>query len=505
MVTYELIDTTALEDCTLSVEAKETQVSREAQVLDGNTDPTELRFTTCERNYFKLDGSNVLTPKTDEATNLELGYWSHEISNANGEFDNPPAVTFDFTIPHSSVGFVLNFDRHDPPKKFRLDFYDVDDNFIVSRVIDNNTDETVTVADGVENYANIKIFFLKTNEPYRRIRFNQFEFGIIQRYRDQELIDLKITREMSLLENNIPSNELSFTIDNIDKKFNIVNPSGIYAYLQDKQLVKSKIGVYLPDGSIEWVDTGKYYLDEWVSDGIKATLVARDSLSFIDEEKTITINSVETKTATEWYNFIFSELDISNYNIDNSLDSISITTIITNKEAKQLLRDLAVACNSVIYVDRDETIQVKPIPFNTSENLTLDNMYKEPKIELDTRYNTVNVTVFNPTAGEDEEIVSVNNMVVGDTVKPYSIEGNIFIADNTRALAVAQYYLEKLNNRLLYTVDWRQDASIDINELVNVEDGFNEDKNMIITKQELEYKGYLKGSTEGRGVDYANI
>jgi len=498
-VTYELIDTTAKDEAVVTVNDEETLVSRLHQVKNDIEEGTNYRFTTLERGYFKLDGSNRLTPKKTEHTKLELGWWSHNISDENGNFNKPPTITYNFSTPHSSVGFTFTFDA-EYPTRLKMDFYDLDNALIDSMIVDNDSTKLFVIA-GVESYAKVVISFLSTLNPYRRIRYTELTFGIVQNYTDKDIIELKITRDMTIIENSIPVSEIEFTIDNINKKFNIVNPQGVYAYLQDKQVIKTQIGVYLDDDTIEYIDTGKYYLDEWETENITATFRARDILNFISDKLLYSNANIETKSLKEFLIDIFTFAGIEKYNIDSSLDNITVTTKITDKEIKKLIKDICIASNTIIYVDRDNTVIIKPLPTDVTHKIELKNTYKVPKIELDNKYNNINVEVYDPVNNDVSEIVSVNNIIVGDAQYDYDITGNIFITTTELATSVANYYLALLSNRKKYTVDWRQDANIEIAERVNIEDGFNENKEMIITKQELTYKGYLSGSTEGRGIN----
>lgn len=498
-VVYELADTTAKEEAKFTVTDEETKVSRLNQMLNDVEEPTEYKFTTLERGYFKLNGSNRLTPKVNEYTNLELGWWTHTISNSNGIFTKPPKFIIDFATPHSSIGFTLTFDEEYPTQMIFYG-YDLDNNLIGSMTV-NNDDTKLIVEFPVENYTRIEIEFIKTRNPYRRIRFSEIYFGIIQRYRDKELTDFKLIREMSYLENNIPTSQVSFTIDNINKRFNIINPNGAYKYLQDKQMITTKIGVYIDDNTIEYIEMGKYYLDEWKTEGITATFVAKDNLFFVNDDLIYSNEEIQTKTLKEYAIMLLEYAGITNYIIDDNLSNITVTTTLINKKVKTLLTELLVVSGSVMYVDRNDNIIIKNIPIDTSHKIDLANMYEVPTIELADKFNSVYVEIFdtvNLTAGET---ININNMVVGDIERPYNIKDNPFITTNEIARNVGNFYLNALNNRLEYKVNWRQNPIIDIGDVVTIEDGFNTNKSMIITKQEFNYTGFLAGNTEGRGIN----
>ena len=55
------------------------------------------------------------------------------------------------------------------------------------------------------------------------------------------------------------------------------------------------------------------------------------------------------------------------------------------------------------------------------------------------------------------------------------------------------------NKKYEYSVNWRQDLTNNLGDIVEIENSYGIEKNMIITKQIYEYNGTLKGYTEGVG------
>ena len=127
-----------------------------------------------------------------------------------------------------------------------------------------------------------------------------------------------------------------------------------------------------------------------------------------------------------------------------------------------------------------------------SNSITLDNMYETPNIVLDEIVNRVKVTYFANGTSTDLVVSSEETDGKEKTVN------SIFINTAERAQNVGTYLLNLYQNRRKYKIDWRQDLEIDINEKANIEDDFNENSDVTITKQEFKYAGYLSGNTEGR-------
>lgn len=497
-IVFSIIDNTAPNDTTIIANNEQNSVSRIADIVNNKQDASH-KWSTLEAGYLVLDGKNKVTPKTTDTVSVDVGYWSGQLSNNIGEFENPIILTFSFASLHSSLGLTLIFDD-EYATAFDIAFY-ANDTLILEENVTNNNSSVYVLNESVDNYNKLVLTFYATKNPNRRLRLYEAIFGVIKTFTDNEIVNLDITRELNIIDEVLPSSEIDFTIDNLDKRFNILNPTGIYKYLQTNQLIHSYIGVYINEEDIEYMETGQYYLDEWETDGITASFTARDILYFIPDDMTYTVSSNTTKTLMDWLITLFSEAGISEYSIDGIMDDISVTTRFDETSIKSLIKSVCIAGNCLIYVDVNNAVIVEKIAQNTDDNIELDNMYSYPKVKLDTAYNTVKVGVYSASSKKVTSYVSVNNITNNEPVVEYTVSDNPFITSSTIATNVANYYLSILTRRELYNVDWRQNPALDINNIVMVEDNFEVNGDVIITKQEYNYAGYLKGSTEGRGIN----
>ena len=495
-VIFELLDTTASSDASVSVVDKRADVSRENDIIEARDYQTK-KFTTLENNYFGLNGKNYLTPRNTENVSVHVGWLSDTLSNASGVFTNPPCITFNFTQVHSSIGLSLEFDQ-EYPTSLTIVYYGIGGTELSRKTIANNKTK-LNYSEQVQNYNKIEIYFNSTKNPYRRARLYSIIFGIIQDYTDEELLEFNLTRETSLAsDKTIPISTCDFTINNINRDFNIINPSGVYDFLQEKQLIKTKLGVYLEDGNVEYVNTGKYYLSDWKTDGIKATLTANDKLSF--STTSYQSASSTTKTLRQWATDILTAMGFTDSDV-SAVPTTSVTTRFDLMDGKELLKCIAQVSNTMLYVTTDDVITFKPIPSTKENDIDFDNMYKEPMITLDSKYNQVDVKVWQyGVSPESQTTISTHNWIAGDEVYTFQIDNNPFITTSSIAGDVGANILALLSNRIQYEIDWRQNPSIDIDAIVQIEDGFNENKFGVITKNSYKYSGYLSGNTSARGI-----
>ena len=217
-----------------------------------------------------------------------------------------------------------------------------------------------------------------------------------------------------------------------------------------------------------------------------------------------TVSSNTTKTLKAWLETLFYQASISDYMIDESLSDLSVTTKFDATSVKSLIKSVCTAGNCIIYVDIDNVVRISKIGENVTGNIRLDNMYSYPKVKLDTEYNTVTVGVYSASSKKVTSYVSVNNIVNDATPIIYQVSDNPFITSSTVATNVGNYYLALLSRRELYNVEWRQNPALDIGDIVEVEDNFDVNGNVVLTKQEYSYEGYLGGHTEGRAINVAN-
>ena len=489
-IQFDFVDTTAREDATTTFPAQAV-FSKGNQILNSNTSKS-IKIATLEKGFWKLDGTYMNLGYKD-ISNEEIGFVSNVISNDVGVLETPPVIVFDFSTTHSSIGLTLFFDdlTNNYAKKMRIKYYN-NTTLLNDKIIQNDKVRCI-YANKVENYNKIEIEFLETSLPHRRIRFLDIVFGIIQIYDDEQVVNCNLTREFNPFNENIPSHELAFEIDNVGKNFNLINPSGVYTYLQKRQLVSVRMGVVLKNKSIEFKDMGKYYLNEWETKNLTATLKAKDILSFL-EEVTYSNSTTQSKTLREFAIEILNNAGITEYVLDASMNNITASTSIPETSTKELLKQLAIAANCVLYVDKANRINITKLNATVSNSITLDNMYETPNILLDEIVNRVKVTYYVNGTSADFVISSEETDGKEKTIN------SIFINTAEHAQSVGTYLLNLYQNRKKYKIDWRQDLEIDINEKANIEDDFDENSDVTITKQEFKYAGYLSGSTEGRVV-----
>lgn len=410
-VVFELIDIDAAEDATPTV-TSEAEISKLEQTHNRITEVSK-KLATLEHNYFLLDGTHVLPDETD---NGEAGWWSDEISDSNGNLLQ--ILEFNFTEDQSSIGFTIIFD--DRADEYALDFkieiFDALNSLLSEDNVVGNTKHTYISETPTDGYRKVRITFTKT-KPYRRVRVCEVVFGIIQTFDKTNTTDVRLLYELSPNMENLPSNELTVTIENLDRKYNLINPKGIYKYLQQGQGLNVELGVGSKRDNIEYADMGRFYFTQATAEdsAMTAQIVAHDPIYALDRglyrkglNTTDTVgNIVNDIIADSGLGMSVSmPTDIANRVIGRN------TPIVSHREALRMVAQASMCC---CYWDRTDTLVFAELtetePTDTLDN---DNMYTPARVEVTEYINVAEVTYYSfrdPDLTDDEiykDIIPIN-------------------------------------------------------------------------------------------------
>lgn len=131
------------------------------------------------------------------------------------------------------------------------------------------------------------------------------------------------------------------------------------------------------------------------------------------------------------------------------------------------------------------------------DNITFDNIYKEPQIEIEPSIRAVEVTYYPDTLSDGVVYTAINNNVEdGRTLK---VE-NSLISTGEHAKEVAEWILRESEKTSIFNINWRQNPALTLTDKVAVENGYGTLNQSNIIRQEFEYAGYLKGKTRTKGL-----
>ena len=195
---------------------------------------------------------------------------------------------------------------------------------------------------------------------------------------------------------------------------------------------------------------------------------------------------------------IFALCGISNYEIDTALQNVSTKALVKKTTCRNVLQMIALAGCANIFVTRDNVIKlvINPDVIGSQvDDIDMDNMYEEPKIELEPEVQAVQVTYYTDL---DTRCCDGNQFCVD--WKVLKLESNTLINTATQATNVANWLLRQRSYRAKYSINWRGNPAHELNDVITIETTYGTAKKAIITKNSLEYRGYFSAKTEAKGV-----
>lgn len=165
-------------------------------------------YAMCLPRYAKMDGSYTNAPDVLD----DMGYVSDSISDTDGTFTAPPAITFTFGQNYSSVGITLRFNDYsgDYCSMVNIKWYRGEE-LLADQ--DYSPDSPDYFCYGIVDYYNrVVVTFLRTSKPYRNVYLTGITWGLIRVFKDDEIEDINCLMELSPISEEVSINTMDYTI-----------------------------------------------------------------------------------------------------------------------------------------------------------------------------------------------------------------------------------------------------------------------------------------------------
>lgn len=497
-VTFD-ISPTDLDADTNTIATSPTFIWSNNDQLDDNVRENTLKLITWEQGRTKLDGTFTFASDTSSDWG-HVGWVSDAIGDQDGVFSVPQVITYLFGQTHTSAGVTVTFDtiNNEYATDFTIQAFDQNNNVILTETVTDNELTQYLLLTTILDFQKIEVTINEWSVGHRRARVAEIDCGALLVYDNDKLIRFSTTEEMDLTSASLTIPEFEFVVDNTTKEFDIFNPSGIYAALEQRQRIVPELGLELTN-RVEWIPLGVFLLSEWRSDAgsMTATFRGRNKLDLLDSV------FVEQVTAVPGYNLkqcIEDILDVANvggYEVDPALSAISTTGIMERRLAREALQLAAIAGCATIRVSKDNILKVETTrPSETQHQITFDEMQEEPRIELLRQTKKVTVFYYENSLTSSGSMDAIDATIeIGDIV---SLDKNTLISSAARAQVVANWILSTKNERKKFTVQYRGNPALELMDLVKLDNRYVDNVNTFLTKHELRYEGYLSATLEGR-------
>lgn len=411
-VHLEVLDTDAWLD-NEKVASSHASISRLEQVTN-RVRRTQGAMATFEPNRWRLDGSFVIPPQQGELPEAEVGWWGDNFCDADGYFNPSESVVITCGALYNAAGLTITFDPagQEWGRDFTVTVYGEDDVVIhQEQVIDHNK-ATYMVNRNLPRFYKVDISIARWSAGHRRAKLLEVDFGFVEDYGAGNLISLSTITEIDPTGATLPAGELRFKLDNSDRRFDILNPTGLYYFLQQRQRVTVTMGVEV-NGVIENVPAGTYYLSEWKSDHgtLTASFTARDAIDLLAQgtyrKGRLAVMSV--------YDLIVDIIEDAGasipYTIDEALQSVLVLACVPIVSHRDALQFAAMAGRAVVRASKQGMLLVERLATGAAVDIiSMKNMFKSPSIKLNPLINAVRVNMTSYQTRRSE--VEVYNGVV---------------------------------------------------------------------------------------------
>ena len=345
-----------------------------------NSDKQQLLDTigVTDRRYFTLYDNDLSGNYVPSNKYSQVGWVSAVISDANGEFSQPPSVTIAFeSRPISSLKISFDDSHGALAKDFIVRLGYKDGSNADYQVVDNTEATVNVISDGVvADVAYISVIVSKVTRPYSPAAILEIPVSstiLYKGYEDvSELMSIDFLEELTYQDEvealgGVSANEVTVVLDNSSKDFFFNSGSPVANQLRRNRKVAPWLGAEVIPGEIEWHSLGTFWTHKWdvPVNGLSATAVAFDTIGLLSltdySEHHVQVN----KSIGELIEYVLNNarilLPFIEYIIDDALYDIIIPYAwFERSNHAAALRKISECFPMHIYCDRDGRICAKP-------------------------------------------------------------------------------------------------------------------------------------------------
>ena len=349
------------------------------------------RYATLEPGRWVLDGSFRLIPDEPQAISGEVGFVGDVLSGEDGSFAS--AVYAELTFTNVSIlqacSVYFSDDLIDGiAEDFSVAVYS-GDTAVYKKDFTGNTEISVSL-DGFTVYdpTAIRVTVTKWSLPGRRLRIAEIIPGVYEEWTDDILASINIQMRGNFACLAIPYGTCTLRMDNLDRRFEPRNKSGIFQSIEERQAIPVALGVRLEDGIVEYKRAGVFYQANggWKT-GDNAMTMQWDLVDIVGllADREFKAPSSMPTTLSGWLAALVAQLGTNfanKYHVDPDYADVSATVNsaadVEGKKCGDILRWVCMATGTWPRSDA-ETGYLTAEPFWSQGNkLDLDNMVNYP-------------------------------------------------------------------------------------------------------------------------------
>lgn len=428
------------------------------------------RYATLERNRWLLDGSFSIFPDNYQVAQ-KIGIATDELSGDDGTFENDQTVELNFTNVAILQAFSVMFSS-DISDGYAADFkVEVlyGETAYFTQEITGNTQTRLDFAEfTVYDPTSIKVTITKWSLPGRRARMVQIIPGVYEEWSESMLASFEATHQADFSCLTLPYGTVNLSMNNIDRRFEPRNKTGIFQSIEERQGVEIYIGVRLPDGTVDYKKLGVFYQsgDGWKTsnNSISMDWSLVDIVGLLVDRTFIPPSTLPT-TLEGWIAAVVAQLGdhfTNLYHVDPDYASISVTANsvddVTGVSCGDIIRWACMTTGTWPRADAETGYLTAEPLWNQGNKVQLTALVNYPTMKAN---ESIAALIFHLGGDESQEYVVSGNSTSSE--KTVTIE-NPFIHDTTQALSAARLILSCYGGNLIET-SGRGDPSSEVGDV----------------------------------------
>lgn len=424
------------------------------------------RYATLEPGRWVLDGTALLIPDDPTQVSGEVGHVGNAMCNEDGTFDGEVYAELKFANV-SILQACSVFFSTDPVDGYPVDFNVVimsGENAVHTRTFTGNEQMSVSV-DGFTVYdpTAIRVYPLKWSVGQRRLRVMEIIPGIYEAWTEDVLASMDIQMRGNFACLALPYGVCTLRMDNLDRRFEPRNKSGIFKSIEERQGIPVALGVKLPDGSKEWKQAGVYYQANggWKTGDNAMTMQWElvDIVGLIADREFIAPSTLPT-TLSGWVAAIVAQLGVNfenKWHVDPNYADVFVTVNsvddVSGKRCGDILRWACMASGTWPRADAETGYLTAEPLWSQGNKMDLDNMTIYPIMKAN---DELAALIFQLYDGNDTTYVVSGNATSASKTLTVS---NPFIHTPQQALTAARQILSQYGGLKLETIGRGNPAS----------------------------------------------
>ena len=394
--------------------------------LHDKTMELDSRYATLEQNRWVLDGSFRLIPDEPQELSGEIGFVGDVLSGDDGTFSS--AVYAEISFSNVSIlqacSVYFSQDAVDGvAEDFSVAVYS-GDTAVYTKDFTGNTAVYVSL-DGFTVYdpTSIRVTVTKWSLPGRRMRIAEIIPGIYEQWTSDIIASLDIQMRGNFACLATPYGTCTLRMDNIDRRFEPRNKSGVFQSIEERQAIPIAIGCELADGSVEYKQVGVFFQANggWKTgdNGITMQWDLVDIVGLLSEREFMAPSTMPT-TLAGWISALVGQLGANFadwYHVDpyyaGYVATVNSISDVEGQKCGDILRWVCMATGTWARADAETGFLTAEPFWNVGNRYDLDNMPSYPTM----------------MANDDIAVLTFKLYDSAETV--YNISGNATSSSNT--------------------------------------------------------------------------